>query len=260
MESSVFLRRPQKFEKISHLFWRYWVKTAVLSKQLEDLFQILWPSHNVLTFKPKKLWLKKLGDFRNPSRILLLSVSLIKIVQFSYLNVLYKAICSKNSDHNFDQNSGNYCTPLHCTFKVLYLYFWKSILFRKSSISNAIWFSNQNSDLNKRKQRKIFLQISPVGILLEKSRMASVKHCEILPLFICLVLTSEYALHLKSSHCYPSFTLICRQFWTPLDHLVGPVSHRRIPLEQNFALRPILFPEIKHNAIWFSNQNSEQRN
>ena len=34
-QSSAFLRRPQKFEKISHLFWCYWVKTAVLSKQVE---------------------------------------------------------------------------------------------------------------------------------------------------------------------------------------------------------------------------------
>ena len=32
----------------------------------------------------------------------------------SSLKVLYKAICSKNSNHNFDQNSWNYCTPLHC--------------------------------------------------------------------------------------------------------------------------------------------------
>ena len=28
---------------------RYWVKTAVSSKQVGDFFQILWPSHNVLT-------------------------------------------------------------------------------------------------------------------------------------------------------------------------------------------------------------------
>ena len=46
---TAFLRRPQKFEKISHLFWHYWVKTAVLSKLKGDFFPILWPSHNVLT-------------------------------------------------------------------------------------------------------------------------------------------------------------------------------------------------------------------
>ena len=40
---------PQKFEKISHLFWSYWVETAVLSKQTRYFFQILWPSHNVFT-------------------------------------------------------------------------------------------------------------------------------------------------------------------------------------------------------------------
>ena len=29
--------------------WRYWVKTTVMSKQVGDFFQILWPSHNIWT-------------------------------------------------------------------------------------------------------------------------------------------------------------------------------------------------------------------
>ena len=51
---SNFPRRPQSvpllrilkssfseiFEKFYHLFWRYWIKTAVLSKQVGDFFQI----------------------------------------------------------------------------------------------------------------------------------------------------------------------------------------------------------------------------
>ena len=41
-----FLKRLQKFEIISHFFWCYWVKTAVLSKSVGE---ILWPSHNILT-------------------------------------------------------------------------------------------------------------------------------------------------------------------------------------------------------------------
>ena len=37
--SSAFLKRSQKFENISHLFWCYWVNTTVLSKQVRDFFK-----------------------------------------------------------------------------------------------------------------------------------------------------------------------------------------------------------------------------
>ena len=53
-KSSHILRRPQKFEKISHLFWDQWVKTAFLLKQVEGFFSILWPSDNVLTLSKLK--------------------------------------------------------------------------------------------------------------------------------------------------------------------------------------------------------------
>ena len=33
-----------------------------------------------------------------------------------------------------------------------------------------------------------------------------------------------------------------------LNHLVGPVSNQRIPLDQNFAPRPILLPEMKEQT------------
>ena len=38
-QSPAVLKRPQKFEKISHLFWHYWVKTDVLSKKVGDFFK-----------------------------------------------------------------------------------------------------------------------------------------------------------------------------------------------------------------------------
>ena len=44
-----FYEKATKIWKNLHLFWHYWVNTAVLSKQVEDFFQILWPSHNILT-------------------------------------------------------------------------------------------------------------------------------------------------------------------------------------------------------------------
>ena len=45
----LFWKGHKHLKKISHLFWRYWVKTTVLSKQVGDFFQILWPSHNIWT-------------------------------------------------------------------------------------------------------------------------------------------------------------------------------------------------------------------
>ena len=36
--NSAFLRRPQKFEKTTLLFWCYWVKAAVLSTDLWEIF------------------------------------------------------------------------------------------------------------------------------------------------------------------------------------------------------------------------------
>ena len=43
-QSSGFLKRPQKLEKISHLFWHYWVNVRKSGR----FFQ-MWPSDNVLT-------------------------------------------------------------------------------------------------------------------------------------------------------------------------------------------------------------------
>ena len=40
-----FSEKGKKIWKISHLFWRDWVKTAVLSKQVATL----WPSENIWT-------------------------------------------------------------------------------------------------------------------------------------------------------------------------------------------------------------------
>ena len=74
---------PQEFEKISHLFWHYWVKTTVLSKQVGDFFQILWPSHNVWTLRNlgtrhlfSYLWFKLSGPVI--SKALLISFSKLK--------------------------------------------------------------------------------------------------------------------------------------------------------------------------------------
>ena len=47
---SAFLRRQQKFEKISHLFWR-WAKNSCFVKTGGRFFQILWPSHNIWTLR-----------------------------------------------------------------------------------------------------------------------------------------------------------------------------------------------------------------
>ena len=44
-----FWEGHKNLKKNSHLFWRYWVKTAVLSNQGGDFFPILLPSHNTLT-------------------------------------------------------------------------------------------------------------------------------------------------------------------------------------------------------------------
>ena len=51
-QSPFFLKRPQKYEKISVLFWRYWVnvKTSGISHQIS------WPSHNF--FNSKHAWLQ----------------------------------------------------------------------------------------------------------------------------------------------------------------------------------------------------------
>jgi hypothetical protein len=46
---SSFSEKSTKIWKKPHFFWRYWVKTTVLSKQVAKT--ILWPSHNVWTLK-----------------------------------------------------------------------------------------------------------------------------------------------------------------------------------------------------------------
>ena len=47
---SAFIRRPQKFETISHLFWSYVLsKSRCVFKASRRSFPILCPSHNVLT-------------------------------------------------------------------------------------------------------------------------------------------------------------------------------------------------------------------
>ena len=48
-----FWKGQKNLKKISHMFWHYWVRTAVSSKQVRDFFQILRPSHNVLTLTAK---------------------------------------------------------------------------------------------------------------------------------------------------------------------------------------------------------------
>ena len=48
-EGKVQVFWPQKFEKISQLFWRHWLN--VKTTAVKDLFQISWPSHNVLTLE-----------------------------------------------------------------------------------------------------------------------------------------------------------------------------------------------------------------
>ena len=47
--NSSFSEKATQSWKISHLFWRFWVKTDVLSKHVGDFFQILRPYRNVLT-------------------------------------------------------------------------------------------------------------------------------------------------------------------------------------------------------------------
>ena len=51
LEFELFWKGHKNLKKseISHLFWHYWVKTTVLSKQVGDFFQILWPSQNIWT-------------------------------------------------------------------------------------------------------------------------------------------------------------------------------------------------------------------
>ena len=46
-----FSEKATKFEKISHLFWRYWVKTAVSSKQVGDFFSNFVAFSQCLDFK-----------------------------------------------------------------------------------------------------------------------------------------------------------------------------------------------------------------
>ena len=52
MLSSAFLRKPQKFGVIFHLFWHFPSKSADLSKQLEDNFEILWSAQKNWTLNP----------------------------------------------------------------------------------------------------------------------------------------------------------------------------------------------------------------
>ena len=49
LKSSLILKRLQKLEKNLPLVLTLLSKAAVLSKQVGDFFQILRPSHNVLT-------------------------------------------------------------------------------------------------------------------------------------------------------------------------------------------------------------------
>ena len=57
-----FSEKATKNWKNLPLVWRYWVKTAVLSKQVGDFFQILWPSHNVLTLTQMRSTLMSFKD------------------------------------------------------------------------------------------------------------------------------------------------------------------------------------------------------
>ena len=49
----LFRKRPERFEKISNLFWRYWVKTAdsCFVKTSGRYFPTFWPSHNISTLQ-----------------------------------------------------------------------------------------------------------------------------------------------------------------------------------------------------------------
>ena len=50
------MRRPQKFEKISHFFWTY----KVASSKLGDFFKFLWPSQSIWILINVIPWLEEL--------------------------------------------------------------------------------------------------------------------------------------------------------------------------------------------------------
>ena len=54
-------KRPQKFEKTSYSFWHYWVNIKTSGR---FFFQIMRPSHNILTLKLAPLYVPNLQYFK----------------------------------------------------------------------------------------------------------------------------------------------------------------------------------------------------